>query len=82
MVVAGVRGTTIQCGLKVMDNARGEFIDCKFSTCNQMGVRAHDQARPTLRRCHIEGNIEEGVVVMDQVRAAWSIRNRDPRRSA
>mmetsp|Transcript_19063 Transcript_19063/g.36419 ORF Transcript_19063/g.36419 Transcript_19063/m.36419 type:complete len:640 (+) Transcript_19063:53-1972(+) len=55
-----------KCGLKVMDNARGEFIDCKFSTCNQMGVRAHDQARPTLRRCHIEGNIEEGVVVMDQ----------------
>lgn len=55
-----------KCGLKVMDTARGEFIDCKFNTCNRQGVRAHDQARPTLRRCHIEGNIEEGVVVMDR----------------
>ncbi|KAK3238945.1 hypothetical protein CYMTET_51090 [Cymbomonas tetramitiformis] len=55
-----------KCGIKVMGDARGEYIDCKINTCQEQGVRVHDSARPTFRRCHINGNLEEGVVVMDQ----------------
>ena len=74
MVVAGrARPTVRDCdifgrknGLRLMGEARGEWIDCKLNVSHQAGVKAADRSRPTLRGCHVQGNLEEGVVAMDE----------------
>ena len=56
-------------GLKLFEQARGEYVDLRITSCQQQAVKLMEKSSGKFYNCSFTKNEEEGVVVMDAAEA-------------